>query len=95
MVGRRKTLLLTVYVLATIQLSWCYLWLTRPYVNTAQYEHGIERIPFQGRCLMLLPMRLANNSVALRWAAEPFSRASHFGFRGPCSRKYWCRQSLM
>jgi hypothetical protein len=83
MVGRRKPLLLAVYVLATIQFAWCYLWLTRPYVNTAQYEHGIERMPFQGRCLMMLPMQLANSSAVLRWAAEPFSSTSHFWFPRP------------
>jgi hypothetical protein len=41
--------LAVVYVLATIQFVWCYLWLTRPYVNTALYEAGRERMPFQGR----------------------------------------------
>jgi hypothetical protein len=83
MVGRRKPLLLAVYVMATIQFAWCYLWLTRPYVNTAQYEHGIERMPFQGRCLMMLPMHLANSSAILHWVAEPFSRGSHFWFPRP------------
>jgi hypothetical protein len=81
--ARRKLLLLTVYVLATIQFAWCYLWLTRPYVNTALYEQGIERMPFQGRCLMILPMHLAHSSPVLRWIAAPFSRASHFWFPRP------------
>jgi hypothetical protein len=76
-------MLLAIYVMATIQFAWCYLWLTRPYVNTAQYEHGVERMPFQGRCLMMLPMQLANSSAVLRWVAEPFSRASHFWFPRP------------
>jgi len=83
MVWRRKPLLLAVYGMATIQFAWCYLWLTRPYVNTAQYERGIERMPFQGRCLMMLPMRLANSSAVLHGVAEPFSRASHFWFPRP------------
>jgi len=83
MVGRRKPLLLTIYVLATVQFAWCYLWLTRPYVSTALYERGMERMPFQGRCLMMLPMDLANSSAMLRWVAEPFSRASHFWFPHP------------
>ena len=83
MVGRRKAFVLGMYVLATIQFAWCYLWLTRPYVNTAQYEQGIERMPFQGRCLMILPMRLANSSAVLHWVSAPFSRASHFWFPRP------------
>jgi hypothetical protein len=83
MVGRRKPLLLVVYVLATIQFAWCYFWLTRPYVNTAVYERGLERMPFQRRSLMMLPMQLANRSAMLHWVAEPFSRASHFWFPHP------------
>ncbi len=83
MVGRCKPLLLAVYVLATIQLAWCYLWLTRPYVNTALYEQGLERMPFQGRCLMILPMKLANSSAMLRWVVAPLSKASHFWFPRP------------
>jgi len=38
MVWRRKSLLLALYLLATIQVNWSYLWLTRPYVITALYE---------------------------------------------------------
>lgn len=83
MVGRRKPLLLAVYVVATIQFAWCYLWLTRPYVSTALYERGMERMPFQGRCLMMLPMKVANSSAMLHWIAAPFSKASHFWFPHP------------
>ncbi len=79
---RKKLFLVAVYLLATIQFAWCYLWLTRPYVNTAQYEHGLERMPFQGRCLMMLPMRWANSSHTLRWLAQPFA-LSHFWFPRP------------
>ena len=42
--------LIALYALATIQTVWCYLWLVRPYVQTVWYEHGEERMPFQGRC---------------------------------------------
>ncbi len=81
--GQRKRILLSaVYLLATVQFAWCYLWLTRPYVNTAQYEQGLERMPFQGRCLMMLPMRWAHASAALHWLAEPFA-LSHFWFPRP------------
>lgn len=70
------------YVMATVQFVWCYLWLTRPYVNTLLYEQGLERMPFQGRALMILPMQWAHGSAALQWLAQPFGR-SHFWFPKP------------
>ena len=70
------------YVMATIQFAWCYLWLTRPYVSTIMYEAGTERMPFQGRCLMMLPMRWAHNSHLLQWLTHPF-KWSHFWFPRP------------
>ena len=79
---RKKILLLSVYLLATVQFAWCYLWLTRPYVNTSQYEQGIERMPFQGRCLMMLPMRWAHESGVLHLLTQPFAM-SHFWFPRP------------
>ena len=79
----RKTLLLRcVYFLATVQFAWCYFWLTRPYVSTHLYELGRERMPFQGRMLMMLPMRLAHSSFVLHLLARPFAR-SHFWFPRP------------
>jgi hypothetical protein len=79
---RMRPLLMAVYVLGTIQFAWCYMWLTRPYINTAQYELGIERMPFQGRCLMMLPMRLANSSTVLNWFSLVF-KYSKFWFPRP------------
>ena len=79
--GKRR-FLIAVYVVATIQLAWCYLWLTRPYVNTFLYERGKERMPFQGRLMMMLPMRLAHSNLLLHWLALPFG-LSHFWFPRP------------
>lgn len=79
MLSRKKLLLLCVYFLATVQFAWCYFWLTRPYVNTRLYELGCERMPFQGRVLMMFPMRLAHASFVLHLLARPFAR-SHFWF---------------
>jgi hypothetical protein len=79
---KQKIALMLVYLVATIQFVWCYLWLTRPYVNTLLYEEGRERMPFQGRVLMMLPMQWAHQSSALRWMAEPFAK-SHFWFPKP------------
>lgn len=81
---RRKFPLLLIYSLATIQFAWCYLWLTRAYVNTGLYEQGRERMPFQGRMLMMLPMRLAHASFVLRWLAR-FFKVSYFWFPRPVS----------
>jgi hypothetical protein len=82
MLQKKKIILAAVYLLATIQFVWCYLWLTRPYVNTALYEQGRERMPFQGRSLMMLPMRWAHESAALHWMTGPFA-GSRFWFPKP------------
>jgi hypothetical protein len=79
---KKKIILMLVYLVATIQFVWCYLWLTRPYVNTVLYEEGKERMPFQGRVLMMLPMRWAHHSGVLWRIAEPFAK-SHFWFPKP------------
>ncbi len=79
---RIRRLLLAIYLLATVQLVWCYLWLTRPYVNTRLYELGKERMPFQGRCLMMLPMHLAHQSTFLHLLDRVFA-FSHFWFPKP------------
>lgn len=50
------------------------LWLTRAYVNTALYEQGRERMPFQGRLLMMLPLRLAQHNHLLQGLGAAFSR---------------------
>lgn len=79
---RKKALVCLIYFLATVQFAWCYFWLTRPYVNTRLYEMGQERMPFQGRMLMILPMQLAHSSLVLSWCA-PLFRKSHFWFPMP------------
>ena len=76
---KQRWLLFLFYLLATVQLIWCYLWLTRPYVDTRLYEQGLERMPFQGRCLMMLPMRLAHGNTALR-LLDRLSAHSRFWF---------------
>ena len=48
------------YLLATVQFIWCYLWQVRPYIFTLAYEQGRERMPFQGRVLMMPVMRWAH-----------------------------------
>lgn len=77
--GRTKLLLPFIYFLATVQFAWAYFWLTRPYVNTRLYEYGSERMPFQGRVLMMLPMRVAHSSLVLHFMARFLARW-HFWF---------------
>ena len=70
--AKKNHILMGTYVLATVQFVWCYLWLTRAYVNTFRYENGLERMPFQGRVLMMWIMRFAHTSVSLKWLAKQF-----------------------
>jgi hypothetical protein len=79
---KTKFVLVLIYFLATLQFAWCYFWLTRPYVSTSLYEQGLERMPFQGRVLMMLPMRWAHRSSILHWFAASFAK-SHFWFPRP------------
>jgi hypothetical protein len=90
---QKRISLMVVYVFATVQFVWCYLWLTRPYVNTLLYEEGRERMPFQGRSLMMLPMRWAHESTGLAWLAGPLSRA-HFWFPKPVSPEVLVQASI-
>jgi hypothetical protein len=84
MVGRQKIALVSVYVISTVQFVWCYLWLSKPYVNTLLYEAGSERMPFQGRSLMMLPLRWAHRSQAFLRLIHLFAK-SHFWFPKPVS----------
>src|ERR1700712_3391622 len=54
----------------------------RPSINTLAYEQGLERMPFQGRLLIMLPMRWAHDSAALHRLTQFFA-ISHFWFPRP------------
>ena len=91
--SRTKVAIISVYVIATIQFVWCYLWLTRPYVNTRLYEEGRERMPFQGRSLMMLPMRWAHQSGWLAKLTGPFA-GSRFWFPKPVAPEVLVQASI-
>ncbi len=74
MVRNKRLFLWALYALATVQFVWCYLWLVRPYVQTVWYEHGEERMPFQGRLMMIAPMLWAHTNAPLLWVSEWLSR---------------------
>jgi hypothetical protein len=54
--------LLAIYVLATVQLVGCYLFLEFPYLNVFRWEYGYERLPFQTRLLLAPLYRWVHNS---------------------------------
>jgi hypothetical protein len=76
----KRAALVAVYVVATIQFVWCYFSITHPWVNTERYSLGRERMPFQGRMLMELPLRWAEQSHWLAWVAAGFRNHSTFWF---------------
>ena len=60
--------------LATVQVVWFYLSWVSPYLHATLFEQGLERTPFQGRMLMMLPMRWAHQSFFLNELAARLSR---------------------
>jgi hypothetical protein len=78
----RRGVLVAIYFLATIQFAWCYLRLTLHYVRLETYEYGNERMPFQGRMLMMVPMRWASQSSLVSWLASS-SKLTPFWFQKP------------
>jgi hypothetical protein len=72
----KRAALVAVYVVATIQFVWCYFSITHPWVNTERYSLGRERMPFQGRMLMELPLRWAEQSHWLAWASRVRKRVA-------------------
>jgi len=61
----RKLLLITLNLLATIQIVWFYLNRVPSFLHLDRYEAGRERMPFQARLLMTLPLRWAHASPTL------------------------------
>jgi hypothetical protein len=51
------------YVLMTVQVVGCYLFLSIPYVDIQRFTHGYERLPFQTRLLLAPLFRWAEHSV--------------------------------
>ena len=57
-------------LLATVQVVWFYVNRVPCYLKLPLYERGMERMPFQGRILMALPLRWAHESAWLTALAE-------------------------
>ena len=61
---------------ASIHIVWFYLAYVPSELNLPRYERGLERTPFQGRLLMMFPLRFAHSSpwinrLAVRLTAMP------------------------
>ena len=78
--GWKTAARLAVYFLATVQFVWCYFRLTQSYIDTAAYEVGLERMPFQGRLLMVFPLRWASHNRWMSWLASGLHDHSVFWF---------------
>jgi hypothetical protein len=78
-----RLLRLALYLMATVQLAGCYFTLVRPYVNTALYESGKERVPFQTRVLMMAPMWWAHRSGMAAAFASYLAHSKFWYLRPP------------
>ncbi len=58
---------------ATIQVVWLYLALVPSAMDLLSYERGTGPMPFQGRILLMLPMRWAHDSLPLQRLAMGMS----------------------
>lgn len=70
-------------LLATVHIAWFYVVREQAYLEPALYEHGLERMPFQGRMLMELPMRWAHASQLLVRLAASIGSTVHLWIRRP------------
>ena len=61
-------------MLATIHVVWFYVNRIPSYLNLERFEYGQERMPFQSRILLMLPLRWAHNSSWLRACAYTMSQ---------------------
>lgn len=65
-----KIVLPLVSLLASIQIVWFYINRVPSYLSLKRYESGLERMPFQGRLLMVYPLRWAHDSPAMAATVE-------------------------
>jgi hypothetical protein len=70
------------YLLATVQVAGCYFTLVRPYINTALYEAGKERLPFQTRVLMM-PLMIWAHQSRLATASATLVSSNTFWYLRP------------
>ena len=72
--GRTLTItLIVVNTLATIHVVWFYVYCVISYMDISRYEVGMERMPFQARLLMQMPLRFAHSSPFFIFLAKVLS----------------------
>jgi len=60
-----------VLALASVHFARCYVSLTGYWIYLDRYAAGVEKMPFQGRMLMMFPLRWAeHNAAVVRFAAH-------------------------
>lgn len=62
---RTRCLTICVLGLASAHFARCYVSLTGYWINLDTYAAGVEKMPFQGRMLMMFPLRWAEHSARL------------------------------
>lgn len=62
MLNRKNALVIALVVLAAAQFARCYTTLTIFYLDLTAYANGTGPMPYQGRLLMMLPLRWAQRS---------------------------------
>jgi hypothetical protein len=79
----RRILVFVTYFMATVQIAGCYFTVVRPYINTALYEAGKERLPFQTRLLMMPLMRWAHGNGLASASASLLAHSKFWYLRPP------------
>jgi Gpi18-like mannosyltransferase len=60
-----KWIVFCVLGLASVHFARCYVMLTGSWINLDKYAAGTERMPFQGRMLMMWPLRWAEHNASV------------------------------
>jgi hypothetical protein len=69
--GSVRWLMVFVFALASVHFARCYVTLTGYWINLSTYAAGMEKMPFQGRMLMMFPLRWAeHNGRIVRFASH-------------------------
>jgi hypothetical protein len=57
--------ILATLVMATLYFARCYVTLTGYWISLKKFADGVERMPYQGRMLMMAPLHWADHKGAL------------------------------
>ncbi|GGA60755.1 hypothetical protein GCM10011507_10360 [Edaphobacter acidisoli] len=77
--GKKRLFLGFIYLMAAVQFVWCYMSLSESWISTPLYENGLAKMPYQGRMLMMFPLRWAHSDMLFHLLADPL-HLSHYWF---------------